>query len=203
MHYLRPPSELQGRQPLWVSAPFLEQARFEDGALSVGDARFGLLYVDCEWLDGDGLAHVLRLAKAGLPVCLKQIPKRPGRIVEKRAVREYQLSMDALTRLNNVSSDLGNLSQEPPLVSGRDAPDFWCRVVDDELLFFFGHPASRGLTYPMEYGLAARAGRMGRDLRFSLGGNAPAFELPVEFGPGESLLLRVSRTSRVERLDVG
>jgi hypothetical protein len=203
MHYLRPPSELRGRQPLWVSAPFLEQARFEDGALSVGDARFGLLYVDCEWLDSNGLAQVSRLARAGLPVCLKRIPKRPGRAVDKRAAKEYQLTLEALTRLNNVSSDLGNLSQEPALVSGRDVPDFWCRGVDDELLFFFGHPASRGLTYPMEYGRAAQAGRTGMDLKFNLGGGIPPFVLPLEFGSGESLLLRASRTGRVERLDVG
>jgi hypothetical protein len=203
MHYLRPPSELQGRQPLWVSAPFLEQARFEDGALSVGDAHFGLLYVDCEWLDGDGLTQVSRLAKAGLPVCLKRVPKRPGRAVDKRAAKEYQLTLEALTRLNNVSSDFGNLSQEPPLVSGLDVPDFWCRVVEDELLFFFGHPASRGLTYPMEYGRAAQAQPTGRDLKFDLGGGTPPFQLPIEFGPGESPLLRVSRTGRVERLELG
>lgn len=203
MHYLRPPSELLGRQPLWVSAPFLQQARFEDGVLSVGDARFGLLYVDCEWLDRDGLTQVSRLAKAGLPVCLKRIPKRPGRAVDKRVTKEYQSTLETLTRFNNVSSDVGNLSQEPPLVSGRDAPDFWCRVVDDELLFFFGHPASRGLTYPMEYGRAGQAGRTGRDLRFNLGSSAPAFGLPVEFVLGESLLLRVSQTGRVERLDAG
>jgi len=203
MHYLRPPSELQGRQPLWVSAPFLEQSRFEDGVLSVGDARFGLLYVDCEWLDMDGLVQVSQLAKAGLPVCLKRIPKRPGRAVDKRAAKEYQQTLEALTRLNNVSSDLGNLSQEPPLVSGHDAPDFWCRVVDDELLFFFGHPASRGLTYPLEYGRAAQAGQTGRDLRFNVGGSTPAFELSLKFGQCESLLLRVSRTGRVERLDLG
>ena len=203
MHYLRPPSELEGRQPLWVSAPFLEQARFEDGVLSIGDVRFGLLYVDCEWLDSDGLAQVSRLAKAGLPVCLKRIPRRPGRALDKRVAKEYQQTLEALTRLNNVSSDLGNLSQEPPLVSGRDAPDFWCRVVDDELLFFFGHPASRGLTYPMEYGRAAQAQQTGIDLRFDLGGTTSPFELPLEFGSCESLLLRVSRTGRVERLDIG
>jgi len=203
MHYLRPPAELQGRQPLWVSTPFLEQARFEDGALQIGDARFGLLYVDCEWLDGAGLTQVSRLARAGLPVCLKRMPKRPGRAGDKRAAKEYQQTLEALARLNNVSSDLGSLSQELPLVSGSDLPDYWCRVVDDELLFFFGHPASRGLTYPLEYGRAARAQQTGRNLKFNLGEGAPSFELPTEFGPRESLLLRVSRTGRVERLDAG
>ena len=203
MHYLRPPAELQGRQPLWVSTPFLKEAHLEDGMLWVGEARFGLLYVDCEWLDSDGLDQVSRLAKAGLPVCLKQVPRRPGRAVDKRAAKEYQQTLDALVRLNNVSSDLGNLSQEPPLVSGRDAPDFWCRVVDDELLFFFGHPVSRGLTYPLGYRQSARAQRVRRDLKFNLGSSANVFDLSIEFGPCESVLLRVSRSGRVERLDLG
>jgi len=202
MHCLRPPAELAGRQPLWVSASFLERAWVEDGVLRVGDARFSLLYVDCEWVDGDGLRQVARLAKAGLPVCLKRLPKRPGRAVDKRAGKEYQSTLEALTRTDNVSSDLGSLTQEPPLLSGRDAPDFWCRAVDDELLFFFGHPASRGLTYPMKHGQAAQAGQTGRDLKFNLGDSSPAFELSVEFGQFESVLLRASRTGRVERLDL-
>lgn len=203
MHYLRPPVELAGRQPLWVSTPFLEKARFEDGTLSVGDSRFSLLYVDCDWLDGDGLAEVTRLAEAGLPVCLKRLPKRPGNAVDKRDAKKYEQTLEALTRLGNVSSDFGSLCQEPPVVSGQDAPDFWCRAVDEELLFFFGHPTSRGLTYPMEYGHSARAGQTRRDLRFNLGGTTPPFQLAIEFGQCESLLLRVSRTGRVERLDLG
>ncbi len=203
MHYLRPPAELAERQPLWVSTPFLEKARFEDGSLVVGDARFGLLYIDCEWLDGDGLAQIVRLAKEGLPVCLKRLPKRPGGAVDKREAKTYGQTLETLTKLGNVSSDLDSLCQEPPVVSGPDAPDFWCRAVDDELLFFFGHPASRGLTYPMEYGRAAKAEQTRRDLKFNLGGTASPLRLTLDFGRSESLLLRVSRTGRVERLDLG
>jgi hypothetical protein len=202
MHYLRPPAELAGRQPLWVSTPFLGEARFEDGTLRVGDARFSLLYVDCEWLDGEGLEQALRLAKQGLPVCLKRLPKRPGRAVDKREMKKYEQDLQSLTGLANVSSDFRSLCQEPPLVFGEDAPDFWCRAIDDELLFFFGHPASRGLTYPMGYGRAAAAKQTRRDVRFSLSGSE-SFRLSLDFGPCESLLLRVSRTGRVERLDLG
>ena len=31
LHYLRPPAELHGYAPLWVSQPFLERGRFENG----------------------------------------------------------------------------------------------------------------------------------------------------------------------------
>jgi hypothetical protein len=55
----------------------------------------------------------------------------------------------------------------------------------------------------MEYGRAAQAQQTGRDLKFNLGGTSSPFELALEFGSCESLLLRVSRTGRVERLDIG
>jgi hypothetical protein len=203
LHYLRLPNELAGRQPLWVSTAFLKGARFEDGKLRCGDAEFNLLYVDCEWLDEDALGEVFRLARQGTPVCLKRVPKRPGASLQFAGGRlQYGKHLKALAGMENVSDCVASLVQDAPLVSGHDAPDFWCRVVDDDLLFFFGHPASRGLTYRMKYGQAALAGSVRRDVRFSLGGSVSAFELPLEFAPCQSLLLRVSRSGRVEQLDI-
>jgi hypothetical protein len=203
LHYLRPPAELAGRQPLWLSTAFLKGARFEDGKLRCGEAEFSLLYVDCEWLDGDALTEVVRLARRGLPVCLKREPKRPGARGEGRGARgDYERNLKALAGMGNVSDNLSVLVQEPPLVTGRDAPDFWCRVVDDDLLLFFGHPASRGLTYPMKYGQSAQAGRTRREVRLGVGGLELGLELALEFAPQQSLLLRVSRSGRVEQLDI-
>ena len=125
--------------------------------------------MDCEWLDSDALAQVLRLAKDGLPVCLKRIPKLPGRVADKHVARSFRQSLEALTGLDNVSSDFANVSQNPPLVSGPGAPDFWCREVGDDLLFFFGHPASRGLNYPMRYGQSAEARAAVRDVELTTG----------------------------------
>jgi len=202
MHYLRPPTELDGRQPLWVSTPFLQRASLEAGNLVMGDMRFSLLYVDCEWLDEDALLEVLRLARKGLPVCLKRVPKRPGARGEGRGARaEYGRNLRTLRGLENVSSEFSVLTQEPPLVSGRDAPNFWCRVVDDDLLLFFGHPSSRGLTYPMRYGQAARAARTRRDVALTVGSSR--LELGLEFEPGQSLQVRVSGSGTVEFDDTG
>ena len=203
LHYLRPPAELAGRQPLWVSTAFLRGARFEGGKLRCGETEFNLLYVDCEWLDEDALIEVLRLAKQGVPVCLKREPKRPGASLQfAGGGLQYRKNLQALAGLGNVSDSLASLVQDPPLVRGHDAPDFWCRVVDDELLFFFGHPASRGLTYPMKYGRAALAGSTRRQIRFGTGGPELGLELVLEFLPQQSLLLRVSKTGRVEQLDI-
>jgi hypothetical protein len=115
---------------------------------------------------------------------------------------QYEKHLKVLAGLENVSDNLSVLVQEPRLVSGQDAPDFWCRRVDDELLFFFGHPASRGLTYPMKYGQSLEAGRTGRAVRLGLGGLELGLELVLEFPARQSLLLRVSRSGRVEQLDI-
>ena len=80
--------------------------------------------------------------------------------------------------------------------------DFWCRIVDDELLFFFGHPATRGLTYPMRYAQSAQAVPTRREVRLNCGGSVSELELVLEFERYQSLLLRVSKTGRVEQLDI-
>jgi len=196
MHYLRPPRELAGYQPLWISTPFLRQARFEDGLLRVGATELSLLYVDCEWLDADALNEILRLAKAGLPVCLKQKPSQPGR----NKTDGYAQQVAELASLSNVASELGKASSRPPLLSGVDVPDFWCRTVDEGLRIFFSHPESRVLTYPMRYGQADAAGVAERQVRIEWDGRVR--DLGLEFGRSQSLLLEVSRSAAARFVDI-
>jgi hypothetical protein len=204
LHYLRLPKELAGRQPLWVSTAFLKDARFEDGRLRCGEAEFSLLYIDCEWLDEDALAEVLRLAKQGMPVCLKRAPKRPGASLQFAGGRlQYEKNLKALAGVENVGDNLSLLVQDPPLVSGHDAPDFWCREIDGELLVFFGHPASRGLTYPMKYGQSVQAGQTRRAVKLNYGDSVSEVELALDFASCQSLLVRVSRSGAVEQLHIG
>jgi hypothetical protein len=199
LHYLRPPAELQGYQPLWVSTPFLKSACVEEGRMACSAPRFSLLYVDCEWLDVDALHEVLRLAHDGLPGCMKQKPSQPG----FNRSKEHDRMLAALAALPNVSSELSVVFPSPPLVTGRDLPDFWCRVVDGDYLFFFGHPKSRGLTYPMKYGQSAQAGQTRRTVKLSYGSLASELELVLEFARYQSLLVRVSKSGTVEQLDIG
>jgi hypothetical protein len=195
LHYLRPPAELAGHQPLWVSAHFLKDPTYEDGLLICGEAEFGSLYVNCEWLDAEALREVLRLAEAGLPVCLKRLPARPG-----RAVAGNDDALSRLTMLSNVNHDWQRVGRRPSLVSGVDAPDFWARVVDGDLLVFFGHPASRGLTYPMRYGRSAEAGAVEREVVLPWAGRQRSLRLV--FRPHQSLLLRVSDNGAAGFVDI-
>src|SRR5687768_8817357 len=79
LRYIHPPKETEGYHPLWINRHFLENAEFQNGKLTVGDAAFSLLYIDVQFMDIRALKRVLQLAKQGLPVCLKQHPKQPGR----------------------------------------------------------------------------------------------------------------------------
>jgi len=200
LHYLQPPAELYGYQPLWVSEQFLSRAKFDSGLLRCGEAGFTSLYVDCEWLDSSALSEILRLARAGLPVCLKRLPASPGRDAKGERRTAFGGLLRELASLPNVSDEWQRVTKKPPLVSGEDAPDFWCRVVGKELLLFFGHPKSRGLVYPMRYGQASEAGPEQRRVRLNIGGKTRDLEL--RFKPNQSILLRISRTGAVEPLDI-
>jgi hypothetical protein len=145
--------------------------------------------VDCEWLDSDALDSILRLAEAGLRVCLKRQPREPGRI----PTPDHRARLGRLLALPNVGTKPGGV----PLVTGATLPQFWCREGDDDLLIFFGHPMTAGLTYPLRYGqsycdetVVREVGTRGRTLR-------------LEFRPYQSVLVRVSRTgaARFENIE--
>ncbi len=145
MRYVVPPAELKGRQPLWVNGALLAQGRLDGGRLVIGDASFAALYIDVEYLDGDALEAILRLARVGLPVCLKRVPKQPGLKKSER----FGKAMRELTALANVSIEAATILRTPPLVEGDDLPDFWARVQDGQHYLFFAQPRARGLKMPL------------------------------------------------------
>ena len=141
---------LKGYHPIWVTAHFLRDAEYVDGKLRCGAAAFTWLYVDVAWLDGTALADLLRLARAGLPICLVQHPQEPGR----NQTPAYAAQLAALAALPNIIADYRTVAVKPPLVEGDDLPDFWCRVDGDATILFFAHPATQRLRYPLDYAVA-------------------------------------------------
>src|SRR5262249_32863080 len=65
--------------PLWLTGAFLKDATWDGHRLRAGAAEFRALYLACDWLDPGALGDVLRLARAGMPVALALLPRRPGR----------------------------------------------------------------------------------------------------------------------------
>ncbi|MDQ3017735.1 MAG: hypothetical protein M3R25_13575, partial [Bacteroidota bacterium] len=59
MRYIFPPDETEGYHPLWINRHFLEQAKFQDRKLIVGDAAFSTLYIDVDYMDIKALKQTL------------------------------------------------------------------------------------------------------------------------------------------------
>jgi hypothetical protein len=195
MRHVAVPREAEGHAPLWISPAFLGRAEVVGGRLSLGDCASSALLIDVEWLDGDALGEVVRLADAGLPVILRRPPRPPGR----RPRGDYAAVLDALRARPNVFDRLGDAGLAP-LVTGDDLPPFWARRTAESLYLFFAHPKARELGYPMRYGQSLCRGRVARRAAVDFEGVLHPLELVFE--PYQSLLARVSRAEGVRFVDI-
>lgn len=193
LRYVRPPKELEGTQPLWVNAEFLERARLEEGRIRIGELSFRTLWVDVEYLDAQALASVLRLAKDGAAVVLRRRPKEPG----KNPSPDYEARLDALLALPGVATKPAPFE---PLVAGEDLPDFWAREEDGDLFAFFAQPKARDLTLPLSWGQARTDAPVEKNVRIRHRGRTR--DVKLVFEPYQSLLLKVDRRGEVELLDI-
>jgi hypothetical protein len=195
MRHVAVSREAEGFAPVWISPAFLARAEVVDGRLRVGDCSASALLIDVNWLDGDALVEVVRLAEAGLPVILRRPPHAPG----KRPRGDYEALRDALRALPNVFRRLGDTSLAP-LVDGRDLPPFWARRTDEALYLFFAHPKARELRYPMRYGQSLCREPVTR--RATVDFEGARHPLDLVFEPYQSLMARVSRADGVQFLNI-
>lgn len=198
LQHQRFPEGTAGYRPLWVTAPFLADAAFEDGALRVGHASFPALLLDVAWLDGSALAAVLGLARAGLPVCVRRRPREPG--ARKRP--SFDRDLDALLSLPNVGRDLASICPLPPIAEGEDLPEFWARRSGDETIIFFAHPMTRTLSYPMRYGQSFCNSTVTRRAVVRSDGHT-AVDLELRFAPYRSILARIAPRGAAKLDDLG
>ena len=194
---LRFPDELKGYHSLWINNEFLKRGTIANRRLQVGDLIFSALYMDASYLDAEALSTVLRLAKAGLPVCLKRAPKQPGHIKSHVFVSQVK----QLLALKNVSSDLQKVAANKPLVTGVDLPEYWARNDSGTLLLFFAHPMTQDLRLPLRYGQSFTDKDQTRDVTISVGGRS--LPLKLVFKPYQSLLVRIPKYGPAEFIDIG
>ncbi len=197
MRYIFPPEELRGYHPLWINRSFLEQAKFEYGKLSVGDADFSMLYIDVEYMDIRALKRVLALANQGLPVCIKRKVQQPG----KAKSAEYQSILTELNALPNVFDEFKKSIDHPPLISGDSIPDYWCRVeADGTHYLFLAQWPSKDLAYPVYGGQSFMEKASVHDLTFHINGRS--FEKNITFEPYQSVMLKVSPIGILTHVDI-
>src|ERR1017187_3055415 len=118
-----PPAELRGYNPIWISGNFLGNASVKDNKLVCGDETFSVLYIDALYIDLDALKTVVRFAAKGMQVCLRQIPRQPG----KNKSPEFGKLLAELTGMKNVSREFPGKTGIMPSVRADRLPDFWCR----------------------------------------------------------------------------
>jgi hypothetical protein len=191
-----PPAELRGYNPIWISGDFLRNASVKDNKLVCGDETFSVLYIDASFIDLDALKTVVRFAGKGLQVCLRQIPRQPG----KNKSPEYGKLLAELTGMKNVSREFPGKTGIRPLVKGDSLPDFWCRKDGDEYYLFIANPRSMELHLPLKYGQSLSSETVRRDLTFNVSGRE--LKLPVEFRPYQSVLLKIGSKGVSEYLDI-
>ena len=196
MRYLFPPDKLEGYHPIWINRSFLEKAKMEGGKMVVGDASFSSLYIDASYVDSRALDELLRLGKLGLPIYVKNQFAQPGH----QAVKDYADRLANLLLLPNVSSDLAKTLDHPPLVSGDNLPDYWCREVDGDLYIFFANPKSKSLAYPLTMGQSFSANNIEQDVVISV--FERKYRMILDFQPYQSLLLKLSPNGSVGWVDI-
>ncbi|MCX6244281.1 MAG: glycosyl hydrolase [Bacteroidetes bacterium] len=191
-----PPAELRGYNPIWISGNFLRNASVRDKKLVCGDETFSVLYIDASYVDLNALKTIVKLAGKGLTICLRQLPKQPG----KNKSPEFGKLLAELSGMKNVSRDFPGMTGIRPLVKGDSLPEFWCRRDGEEYYFFIANPKSMNLHLPLKYGQSLSSGAVRRDLTFNVNGRE--LKTIVEFRPYQSVMLQIGKQGNPEYLDI-
>jgi len=197
LRYIDPPKETEGYHPLWINRHFLEQADYRNNKLIVGDAEFSTLYIYVEYMDERALKRTLELAKEGLPICLKHLPKEPG----KKKSGNYVDLLHALTALPNVSENFKEVIDHFPLIEGDSLPEYWCRVEDDGTHYLFlAQWPSKALKYPVYSGQSYMKESNFKELTFSI--NGKSITKTIEFKPYQSMVLKFTNSNELSFEDI-
>lgn len=188
LQYVRFPEALRAFQPCWISMSFLPDCRVEAGGIRCGELSVPALYVDCEWLDHEALAQLLRLAREGASIILARDPREPGYVRHEDA---YAANLKALKELAADRVD----ETVQPLLEGDELPEFRACETDTGLTIFFAHPLTKTVAYPLYYGQSFCDAVEKRAVTVNAFGRR--IPLQLEFAPYQSLLFHVGRDGSV------
>ncbi|MCX6157872.1 MAG: glycosyl hydrolase [Ignavibacteriota bacterium] len=188
-------AELKGFHPLWINNDFLSKGTVKNNVLYVNDVSFKVLYVDAKNLDLETIKTMYKLAKDGLPVCLKQLPKQSGYIKSE----EFETILGKLKSLPNVTNEFTSIRMNH-LVMGDNVPDYWCRTDGKSLVMFFANPKAEGLTYPIAYGQSLQENTITKKVNINYKGKNVPVELKFELY--QSLLLFIDEKGNAKFEDI-
>jgi hypothetical protein len=193
MRYRYFPEELNGYNPTWINASFLEKASLKNGVLKVGHAEYKAIYVDAQYLEYRAVKRLAELAVMGFRIILKKDPVEPGTLLHA----DYRELVNDLKKCKSVSASLPDNLQ--PFITGKITPRHWCRRDGNTLYIFFPDPGSDMLKFPIGYGQSLDRETQKADIRISYLGKTFVTELVFE--PYQSLLFRID-DGKIEKLDI-
>ncbi len=191
LQYQRFPEELQGYHPLWISMELLTECDVVSGKLICKNVEYNELYIDVEWLDESSLKEILRLAEKGLKICLKKVPKQPGKIKTDK----YKKLLNELYKYTKVHG----MIYSKPVITGNDIPEFWIRHTNNDAFIFFANPKTKELKYPISYGQSYCRDVVKKDIKIYFFNKIYSYDLIFE--PYKSVCLKVSRFGEVVEIN--
>ncbi len=195
LRYVAAPEYLEGYQPTWVNREVVTGAKVRNGRMIYNQTSFSALIIDVKYVDIASLRHILRLAKAGLPIVLAQTPAQPGR----NKSPEYAEMLKQIKALPNVSQQPDAvLKSVPRLIEGKDLPEFWCREENGDKYIFIANPAACRMHFPLRYCQAFEDKGSVRDVVINTATGPKPMKL--QFKPNESILLKVAANGSVEQI---
>ena len=195
MRYNKFPKELNGMCPAWINGEFLRKADYTRNRLRVGDATFKALYLDAQYIDYESLRDMVRLAKKGLYIILKQLPTEPG--TKKHA--DYDKLVYLLSRGKNVYKKIPEGKFLQPLIISQIPVKHWVRVLDKTVYIFFANPKSSKLKFPLEMGQSFNEET--KSFPVTVFYNYQSFKLVLDFKPYQSLLYKIEQR-KIEKIDI-
>jgi len=197
MRFIKPNMETEGYHPLWINRHFLDEAKYIDNRLVAGDASFSSLFVDVKYMDVRALRKLVEFAKQGLPVCLKQDLRQPG----KTKSDDFKALLAELKSLKNVSADIAKVVDHQPLIAGDTIPAYWCRKqTDGTLHIFLAQKLAKDLEYPIYSGQSFADQSVFRNLTITANGKTTTHNF--EFKPYQSIMVEISPKGNMTFKDI-
>jgi len=193
MRYVYFPDELDGFNPTWINAGFLEKASLENGVLKIGNAGYKALYIDVEYLEYKVIKSLTELARNNFRIILKKDPKEPGTIMHQ----DYSSLVYELKKSKYVTSSMP--AGLTPFITGNIIPRHWCRKDGDAIYIFFPNPKSDRLKFPIGYGQSLEKETKQAEVIMNWG--EKSYKADLVFEPYQSLLYKIEN-GKIEKLDI-
>jgi hypothetical protein len=193
MRYVYFPDELKGYNPSWINGEFLAKAKVINGKIKIGNLDAPYLYVDSKYLDYKVLESLVKLAKDGLKIILKQKPENPSAVANAK----YKTTLDQLISNKNVVSEIP--VDAKPFFKGKNIPQHWVRKDGDSYYVFFPNPKSTRLKFPLEYGQSLNNETTNNDFTVNLDGKV--YPLNLKFEPYQSLMYKLEN-GKIEQINI-